>query len=119
VTAPKIEILKTRYLCIFESHFPLFKEVSVCLIKLHLYCIASEFQFLVLLSIIFMRKTCHIPDMSRGMWHLRRIVEVHTGFCWGDLKEREYLEDLGVDGRTILKRISRTFEGRHGLDFSG
>jgi len=44
---------------------------------------------------------------------------MRAGFCWGDLKEREHLEDLGVDGRTILKRISRTLEGRHGLDYSG
>jgi hypothetical protein len=66
-----------------------------------------------------MLKTYQITDMPQGMLHLRRIVEVHTGFCWGDLKEREYLEDLGVDGSTILKRISRTFEERHGLYFSG
>jgi hypothetical protein len=24
--------------------------------------------------------------------------EVHTGFWWGNLREREYLEDLEVDG---------------------
>jgi hypothetical protein len=30
---------------------------------------------------------------------------VHTGFWWGDLNEREHSEDLGVDGRTILKWI--------------
>ena len=29
--------------------------------------------------------------------------EVHTGFRWGDLRERDHLVDLGVDGRTILK----------------
>jgi hypothetical protein len=31
--------------------------------------------------------------------------EVHTGFWWGDLREGDHLEDLGVDGRTILKSI--------------
>jgi len=46
-------------------------------------------------------------------------VEVHAGFCWGDLKEREHVEDLGVDGKIILKRISRALEGKHGLDCSG
>ena len=27
------------------------------------------------------------------------------GFCWEDLSERDHLENLGVDGRTILKLI--------------
>jgi hypothetical protein len=28
---------------------------------------------------------------------------VHTGFRWGNLRERDHLEDLGLDGRMILK----------------
>jgi hypothetical protein len=32
---------------------------------------------------------------------------VNTGFCWGDLRERGRLEDLGVDGRIILKWFSK------------
>jgi len=31
--------------------------------------------------------------------------QVCTGFWWGDLKERDDLEGLGVDGRIILKWI--------------
>jgi hypothetical protein len=34
--------------------------------------------------------------------------EVRTGFCWGDLRERDHLEDLSVDGRIILKWILRS-----------
>jgi hypothetical protein len=33
--------------------------------------------------------------------------EVHTGFWWGNLRERDHLEDTGVDGRIILSWIFR------------
>jgi hypothetical protein len=33
--------------------------------------------------------------------------EVHIGFWWGDVMERDYLEDTGVDGRIRLKLIFR------------
>jgi hypothetical protein len=36
---------------------------------------------------------------------------VHTEFWWGDLSERDHLEDLDVDGRIILKWIFKTFHG--------
>jgi len=43
---------------------------------------------------------------SRGlngsaMWHLWGKREVYTGFRCGNLRERNHLEDLGVDGRII------------------
>ena len=33
--------------------------------------------------------------------------EVHIGFCWGNLRERNDLEDIGMDGRIILNFNSR------------
>ena len=30
---------------------------------------------------------------------------MRTGFWWGDLRERDYLEDLGVDGRIDLQEV--------------
>jgi hypothetical protein len=31
--------------------------------------------------------------------------EMHRGFCWRGLKERDYLKDIGVDGKLISKWI--------------
>jgi hypothetical protein len=36
--------------------------------------------------------------------------EVHTGFWWGNLRERDNWEDQDVDGRIILRRIFRTWD---------
>jgi len=33
--------------------------------------------------------------------------EVHIGFCWGNRRERNDLEDLGIDRRIILNSKSR------------
>jgi len=38
--------------------------------------------------------------------------KVHTGFGWGDLRERENLEDLDVNVRTILKCIFKKWDVR-------
>jgi hypothetical protein len=39
-------------------------------------------------------------------------VEVYTGFWWGNLKERDYLEDTDVDGRIILRWIFKKWDVR-------
>ena len=46
------------------------------------------------------------------MWE---IGEVHTRFHWGELREREHLEDLDIDGRVILKWIFKMDVG--GMDW--
>ena len=36
---------------------------------------------------------------------------MHTGFWWESLRERDHLEDPGIDGRIILKWIFRNWDG--------
>jgi hypothetical protein len=40
---------------------------------------------------------------GRSMWHVCETGDVHAGFWWGDLTERNHLEDLVVNGNIILK----------------
>ena len=40
--------------------------------------------------------------------------EVHTGFWWGNLREKGHLEDPGVNGRIILRWIFRKLNGGMG-----
>ena len=35
---------------------------------------------------------------------------MHTGSWWGDLRKRDHLEDLDIDGRIILKWIFRKWD---------
>ena len=41
---------------------------------------------------------------------------MYTGFWWRDLREENHLEDPGVDGRIILRCMSRKWDGGHKLD---
>ena len=38
----------------------------------------------------------------------RTYEAVHTGFWWGNLREGDHFEDIGVDGRIISKWIFET-----------
>jgi len=45
------------------------------------------------------------------MWRVWKKGKVHTEFWWGNLRKRDLLEDLRVDGRVILKRIFKEQDG--------
>jgi hypothetical protein len=46
------------------------------------------------------------------MWQVWRRREVRTGFLWGNLNEGDHFEDLGIDGRIILKLLLKKRDGR-------
>jgi hypothetical protein len=49
------------------------------------------------------------------MQYVWRRGEVPTGFRWGNLRERGYLEDPGLDGNNIKMNLQQWDKG-HGLD---
>ena len=54
-----------------------------------------------------MRWAESVARMGRG--------DVYTGFWWGNLRERDHLEDPGVDERIILRWILRKWDAWTGL----
>ena len=54
---------------------------------------------------------------SRIIWsgHVARMgrVELYTGFWWGNLRERDHLEDPGIQESVILRWTSRKWYEGH------
>ena len=44
------------------------------------------------------------------MQHVWGRGQAYSGFRWGTLRERDHLEDSGVDGRIILRWIFRKWD---------
>jgi hypothetical protein len=44
--------------------------------------------------------------------------EAYAGFWWGNLRERDHLEDPGIDGRIILRWIFRKWHVRERIGSS-
>ena len=40
---------------------------------------------------------------------------MHTGFCWGNLRERNHSEDPGIDGRLLFIWVIKNWDG--GMDW--
>jgi len=45
---------------------------------------------------------CATPILRNCMWHRWEREDLHDRIWWGNSRERERLEDLGVDGRIVL-----------------
>jgi hypothetical protein len=50
-----------------------------------------------------MRWAVYVAIWERG--------KLYIGFWWGNLRERDHMTDLGVDGRVILKWILKKWDG--------
>ena len=53
----------------------------------------------------------HAGPFTQNMWRVWGRGEVCTVFWWGNLRERDQWGDPDVDGRIILRRIFRKWEG--------
>jgi len=49
----------------------------------------------------------HIRESSGNSQRVWGRGETYTGFWWGNLRERDHLGDPDIDGRIILRWISR------------
>jgi hypothetical protein len=47
---------------------------------------------------------------SGHLAHMGERGDIYTGFWWENLRERDHLEDPGVDGRIILKWIFKKWD---------
>jgi hypothetical protein len=75
----------------------------------------EELHYLVSQNIIRMIRSIRM----RLARHVARRGEKRGAcrFLVGDLRERDHLEDLGIDGRLIIiKLVFKKRNGRHGLD---
>ena len=72
-----------------------------------LYCSSDVFQVIQ-------------PGIIRWAGHVARRgrEQVHTGFWRGEMRKKEHLEDLSIEGRVILKWIFKNV-GWEGVDFIG
>ena len=55
-----------------------------------------------------------LSSQEQDGWSMHYVWEtgdVHMRLWWGDLRERGHLEDLGIDGRIILKWIFKKWDG--------
>jgi len=41
----------------------------------------------------------------QSMWQVRERTEASARFWWGKPKDEDYLKDLGLDGRMLLKCV--------------
>jgi hypothetical protein len=39
--------------------------------------------------------------------YVQRTVDVHTGLWWGNMRDKDHVEDIAVDGMIILRWICR------------
>jgi hypothetical protein len=96
----KLRVFENRVLRLIFG--PMRNEVTGEWRKLHneelhdLYCSPNIVQVIKLIRMRWMR---HVVRMEKG--------ETYTGFWWENLRERDHLGDLGLDGKFILRWIFR------------
>jgi len=66
-------------------------------------------------SISFVILNKHYSGVQIKKNETDRACGMHTRFWWRDLRERDCLEDMGIDWRIILKWIFKKWNWGHGL----
>ena len=56
-------------------------------------------------------KTVWVINSNELVGKCSTYEELHTEFRWGDIMEKDHFEDLGIDGRKILKFVFKKWDG--------
>jgi hypothetical protein len=108
---------KERWLRVFEKRLlrkkfgPKRDEVTGEWGKLHNQELSDLYFSPSVVRVITSRRAGQVALMGEGHVACRGRTEVFTGFWWGNLKERDHLEDPGI-GRILLMWIFRKWDMR-------
>jgi len=91
-----------------------------CLISIFLWALIFELSLIKILNFSRLQQRAELHQNSSSiiykyfrntLWCFNRsMYPTSTWFWWGNLRERDYWGDPGIDGRIILRRIFRKWD---------
>lgn len=95
LASQKFELRFFLYIILRIQNINDFSDLEKCVEVITGVWVFTQQVFQITSPLIYISSCMYVWD-GRDTWHVRETKE--TGFWWGDLWEREHLEDLSVDG---------------------